>query len=415
MSQTPFISVVIPTRNRGHLLASAIQSVLWQDFDDFELIVSDNCSADDTAQVIRDTGGERVRYVRPDRVLSMPDHWEFALDHARGQFITDLCDDDVWVPGALRRVVEILTHSGSDLVVSYSGIYNAPNWLDVAQQNTLVLAPFSRNVLEFESVATIQRIYSECRVLHDLPRMLNSFCRRETLARVRSEAGRVFLLCPDYSFAAMILTATPGWLYVDEPLHLQGVFPEGIGSTQSFNRGEPSLEFAREFKEDKPLMHVPLKSLLVSNLISDTLLLSKDRLPALDGYQLNWVNYFLSCWNDILTLERNGVNTAADKAEFERVLSAQPADVRESVERERNAAQQPAVEARRSGVKAVARTLINSSPLLAKLESRVRGKHSDAETNGNNRYRSIAGNEAGFGNILECARAVPDLIGVARD
>ena len=411
MSQTPFISVVIPTRNRGHLVVNAIRSVLWQDFDDFELIVSDNCSADDTAQAIRDTGGERARYVRPDRVLSMPDHWEFALDHARGQFITYLCDDDVWIPGALSRIVEILSRSNTDLAVSYSGIYHAPNWLDAAQQNTLALGPFSSNVLEFESVATIRRIYSECRVLPDLPRMLNSFCRRETLERVRSEAGRVFLLCPDYSFAAMILTATPGWLYVDEPLHLQGVFPEGIGSTQTFNRGEPSLEFAREFKEDKPLKHVPLKSLLVSNLISDTLLLSQERLPALAGYQLNWVNYFLSCWNDILTLERNGVNTAADKAEFERVLSGQPTEVQEAVARERNAAQQPAPAACRSGVRAVARNMINSSPLLAKLESRVRRKPGDAETNGNGRYRSFAGGEAGFGNILECARALPRLVG----
>ena len=424
MSQAPFISVVIPTRNRGHLVPNAIRSVLWQDFDDFELIVSDNCSADNTAQAIRETidergggersgggerGGERVRYVRPDRVLSMPDHWEFALDHARGQFITYLCDDDVWVPGALGRIVDILNRSRADLVVSYSGIYNAPNWLDATQQNTLVLAPFSSNVLEFESVATIQRIYSECRVLGDLPRMLNSFCRRETLERVRTEAGRVFLLCPDYSFAAMILTATPGWLYVDEPLHLQGVFPEGIGSTQQFNRGEPSLEFAREFKEDKPLKHVPLKSLLVSNLISDTLLLSKERLPALEGYQLNWVNYFRSCWNDILTLERNGVNTAADKAEFERVLASQPADVQQAVERERNAPQETAPAERRTGMKAVARTLINSSPLLTRLESRVRRKPD--EPNGNGRYRSIAGSEAGFANILECARAVPQLIG----
>jgi glycosyltransferase involved in cell wall biosynthesis len=413
MSQTPFISVVIPTRNRGHLVVNAIKSLLWQDFDDFELIVSDNCSADDTAQAVRETGGERVRYVRPDRVLSMPDHWEFALDHARGQFITYLCDDDVWVPGGLSRIADTLTESRAELVVSYSGLYHAPNWLDVNQQNSLVLARFSNNVLEFESEATIQKIYSECRVTHVLPRMLNSFCKRETLQRVRNEAGRVFLLCPDYSFAAMILTAIPKWLYVDEPLHLQGVFPEGIGSSQSFNRGEPAEEFTREFKEDKPLKYVPLKSMLVSNLISDTLLLSREQLPALAGYQLNWVNYFLSCWNDILTLEGNGVNTAADKAEFERVLSSQPIDVQESVNRERIAIQQAAAGAGRSGVRAVARTLINSSSLLTNLESRVRRK--PAEANGNGRYRTIAGGEAGFANILECARAVPGLVGSSRD
>lgn len=408
MSQEPFLSVVIPTRNRGHLVVDAIRSVLWQGFDDYELIVSDNCSHDNTAQAIRDVGGERARYVRPDRVLSMPDHWEFALDHARGRFITYLCDDDVWVPGALERIARILSRTNSDLVVSFSGIYNAPNWLDVNQQNTLTLAPHTGQVREIESAATIRRIYSECRVINDIPRMLNSFCRRETLQRVRAEAGRVFLLCPDYSFAAMILTAMSSWLYVDEPLHLQGVFPEGIGSTQSFNRGEPSLEFAREFKEDKPLKHVPLKSLLVSNLITDTLLLSKERLPELDGYQVDWVNYFLSCWNDIGTLAGNGVDTSKDKDEFERVLSLQPADVQESVNRRRHASRSEPV-AQRSKVKAAARTLINSSQMLTKLESRVRRKGIEAAAGANGHFVSIKGGEAGFGNILECARLVSEM------
>lgn len=406
MSQEPFLSVVIPTRNRGHLVVDAIKSVLWQSFDDYELIVSDNCSHDNTAQAIRDTGGDRARYVRPDSVLSMPDHWEFALDHARGRFVTYLCDDDVWVPGALERIAGILNETDSDLAVSLSGIYNAPNWLDVKLQNTLTLPPHTGTVREIESVATIRRIYSECRVLNDLPRMLNSFCRRETLQRVRTEAGRIFLLCPDYSFAAMILTAMPSWLYVDEPLHLQGVFPEGIGSTQSFNRGEPSLEFAREFKkkEDKPLKHVPLKSLLVSNLITDTLLLSKKRLHALDDYHVDWTGYFMSCWNDIVTLEGNGVNTANDKEEFERVLSQLPAGVQEIVNRRRNSAEQVV---QRSKVKAAARSLINSSRVLTNLESLVRGTRTDADANG--RYVSIAGREAGFANILECAQLVPEL------
>ena len=407
MSQEPFLSVVIPTRNRGHLVVDAIRSVLWQSFDDYELIVSDNCSHDDTAQAIRDVGGDRARYVRPDRVLSMPDHWEFALDHARGRFVAYLCDDDVWVPGALEKIAGILNETRSDLVVTFSGIYNAPNWLDVNQQNILNLAPYTGTVREFESTATIRRIYSECRVLNDIPRMLNSFCRRETLQRVRKEAGRIFLLCPDYSFAAMILTAMPAWLYVDEPLHLQGVFPEGIGSTQTFNRGEPSLEFAREFKEkeDKPLKHVPLKSLLVSNLITDTLLLSKERMPALAEQQVDWANYFMSCWNDIGTLEGNGVNTTRDKEEFERVLSLQPTGVQESVNHKRNAVEsEPVVQ--RNKVKAAARTLINSSRILTNLESRVRRKHSDTP---NNRYVSLAGDEAGFRNILECARLVPEL------
>src|SRR6185369_880714 len=49
---TPLFSIVIPTYNRSELVHGAIRSVLGQTFDDFEVVVSDNCSTDDTQQVV---------------------------------------------------------------------------------------------------------------------------------------------------------------------------------------------------------------------------------------------------------------------------------------------------------------------------------------------------------------------------
>ena len=85
MSTAPLVSVVIPTRNRGHRLPSALTTALSQTFDDYEIVVSDNFSADGTRDVVGERATECVRYVRTDRVLSMPDHWEFAFDQARGR------------------------------------------------------------------------------------------------------------------------------------------------------------------------------------------------------------------------------------------------------------------------------------------------------------------------------------------
>ena len=58
----PLFSIVIPTYNRSELVQGAVRSVLGQTFDDFEVVVSDNCSQDDTREVI-----ERIR--RPARAL----------------------------------------------------------------------------------------------------------------------------------------------------------------------------------------------------------------------------------------------------------------------------------------------------------------------------------------------------------
>lgn len=410
MSHQPFFSVVVPTRNRAHLLRHALQSVIEQSFDDYELIVSDNWSADNTPDVIREVAGDRARYVRPAEALSMPDHWEFALDHARGQFVTYLCDDDAYAPDALSRVSQLLAESQSRLVVLYSGFYYAPNWQDPSLQNVAVFhPPFSGTVQERKSSDSIRHLYKSCRGVPDTPRMLNSFYHRDTLLRVRAAAGRLFLLCPDYSFAVIAPTEVPTWLYIDEPLHLGGVFPEGIGASQVHNRGEPARQFEREFNKAQLLERVPLRLPLVSNYITETLLIVKETVPRLAGYNVDWMQYFFSCWNDILFLEQHGADVSADKREFLRVLADQPAGLRERVSIVVNSlpGEDPAHEwARRHPLRASVRKVINNSSVLTNLESRVRGGNGSAGAPPSD-YTFVAGESAGFTNILECARKLP--------
>ena len=105
-TSSPYFSIVMPTRNRGHLLCSALQHALNQTFGDYEIVVVDNCSSDDTPEVVRKVGGSRVRYLRTEKTLPMHANWEFALSQARGEWVTFLCDDDALFPEALHRVAE---------------------------------------------------------------------------------------------------------------------------------------------------------------------------------------------------------------------------------------------------------------------------------------------------------------------
>ena len=398
--QVPFISIVIPTRNRGHLVQYALQSALNQKFDDYEIIVSDNCSQDQTASVVQEIGAGRVRYIKPGQVLAMPDHWEFALQQARGRFVVYLCDDDAWAPGVLERVSSLLDESASRLVVLNSGVYFGHNWLDPESRNVATFSPYTGEVRECDSDETLRRTYASCQTIFDAPRMLNSFCDRETLMRVRKTAGRIFMLCPDYSFLSLILTEIPSWLYIDEPLHLQGVFAEGIGSSSIFNRGEPLREFVREFDDGKILRRVPLQAPVVSNYIAETLLMAKEKLPdKLGGYEIDWSQYFINCWGDILRHEENGVNVAIDKQEFYRVVAEQPAMVQAAVGKVIGETRS------RPLVKRSIRKLINSSSLLTNLESRVRQR---GERSKDGPF-TVAGAAAGFHNILECAQQLPAL------
>jgi len=287
MSREPLFSVVIPTRNRAHLLRYALQSALDQDFDDYEIVVSDNCSQDNTEQVVNEASGSDIRYVRPEQSLSMPDHWEFALDQARGKYVTYLCDDDALTPTALQRVSDEIGRQKSSLVVLGTGLYYGDNWFDVELRNSLKTLSYSGEVKKCSSQDTLLQLF-KCRNTFDVPRMLNSFCDREAIMRVRARVGKVFLLCPDYSFPAFMLTHIPVWTYIDKPLRLQGVFAEGIGASQSHNRGESSQEYLREFNKQEILERVPLKVSIISNYIAETLLMAKEKTAELADSEINW-------------------------------------------------------------------------------------------------------------------------------
>src|SRR5690349_16522507 len=107
MSQ-PLFSVVIPTRERAETLSSALRTCLEQTFDDYEIVVCDNCSSPATRAVVEAAGSARVRYVRSDRPLAMSANWELAVSHARGQYVTVLGDDDGLMPFALRELRRLI-------------------------------------------------------------------------------------------------------------------------------------------------------------------------------------------------------------------------------------------------------------------------------------------------------------------
>src|SRR4051812_33489307 len=98
MTRSALISLVIPTRNRAAHLRNSLRCALAQAFDDYEIIVSDNDSQDDTSAVVSEFSDPRVKYFRTNASLSMPESWEFALSKASGQYITYLSDDDAIVP-----------------------------------------------------------------------------------------------------------------------------------------------------------------------------------------------------------------------------------------------------------------------------------------------------------------------------
>jgi len=101
------VSVIIPTYNRSHLVKEAIESVLRQDYVDFEVIVVDDGSTDGTASICQKLSGDRVRYYYKDNA-GQSSARNLGLIKAKGKYIAYLDEDDLWPSDYLKTVVRQL-------------------------------------------------------------------------------------------------------------------------------------------------------------------------------------------------------------------------------------------------------------------------------------------------------------------
>jgi glycosyltransferase involved in cell wall biosynthesis len=102
------VSIIIRTYNRGYIIGEAIQSALRQTLDDFEIIVVDDGSSDDTADVVERFRSEKIRYIRHDGNLGVSAAGNTGIKAAQGEFIAHLDSDDMWSPDLLARLVAVL-------------------------------------------------------------------------------------------------------------------------------------------------------------------------------------------------------------------------------------------------------------------------------------------------------------------
>jgi glycosyltransferase involved in cell wall biosynthesis len=119
--RSPKISVGIPVFNGERYLPQALNSVLRQDYEDFELIVSDNASTDATEDICREFAGidKRIRYHRNVDNLGAVPNFNRVFNLARGTYFKWLSHDDECYPSMLRRCAEVLDRSPDSVALVY--------------------------------------------------------------------------------------------------------------------------------------------------------------------------------------------------------------------------------------------------------------------------------------------------------
>ena len=113
----PLFTIAIPTFNRAQWLRGCVDAALSQTFGSFEVIVSDNASTDETAEVLGQLRDPRLRVIRQTRNIGPIPNWNACLDAAHGTYLVILCDDDHVAPHLLERCGSLLNEARDVQVV----------------------------------------------------------------------------------------------------------------------------------------------------------------------------------------------------------------------------------------------------------------------------------------------------------
>lgn len=242
----PVFTVIIPTRERPETLRYAMQSVLCQGGDDFELLISDNASGPETEKIVRGFNDPRVVYVRTDRRLSMCDNWDFAFTHAHGDYIAFLGDDDALMPRALEKVRQVTLNRKPDIIMGTSYHYLWPIGELPAE---LLWVPAKQEHREIHLTPLIDRTFRLGGAGYDrLPCAYRCFVRRRLFESLANVTGRIFhTMAPDVFTTFALPFFCPIADHVGEPLFVIGQSRRRVAGAANTIRQEWQRQWSAEF------------------------------------------------------------------------------------------------------------------------------------------------------------------------
>ncbi len=270
---SPRFSIILPTRNRVHLLSESLRTALAQDHDDFEVIVSNNASTDETRELLDAIEDPHLRVIHLDECMAMPAHWDFLLREAKGEFVRLLCDDDGLLPDCLSQADRFLRrHPEFDAAIQSKATYFHPQCPPGYEPNSLEISddPYGvgRGGLEPDREKCFAEIASGYASM-EVPTVLNSVVRRSCLDQIRSAAGKVFPYpTPDFGFAALFILTGYRWGIDPTVTWLWGKSQSSIGAMSLLGRGRIVDAFVKELGDEAPMDRAPVPAFFPPNYIA---------------------------------------------------------------------------------------------------------------------------------------------------
>jgi glycosyltransferase involved in cell wall biosynthesis len=241
MMQTPKYTIIIPTKNSVEYLKDSISSVISQDFIDYELLVSDNCSEDDTYKYVQSIENPNIRLLKTPEPLEMSDHYEWALNHARGEWIVILGTDDGVMPyffTLLEHLTKIAKSKGINVINSVRAYFFWKGCQDIYGDCAVNYLARARYWIRPAKWAILQATIGNKSYI-DLPQMYTtSVVNKTVIEKVKEKNGGLFYSInpPDANGAANICLIEDSYLESLTPISWVGSSPKSVGMIYRQNR-----------------------------------------------------------------------------------------------------------------------------------------------------------------------------------
>ena len=120
------VSICIPTYNGAQFIRKTLESVLNQSYQNIEVIVNDDCSTDNTMDIVRSMNDSRIKIYANEENLGLVRNWNMTVSYATGEFVKLMCQDDLLCEGAIDVQVRLLNmYPSSSLSIGNTYVIDA--------------------------------------------------------------------------------------------------------------------------------------------------------------------------------------------------------------------------------------------------------------------------------------------------
>jgi glycosyltransferase involved in cell wall biosynthesis len=243
-------SVLLPTRNRLELLSHAVETVLRQDYEDWEIIISDNCSEQNIEEYVKSLRDDRVKYYRTEGYVPVTENWNNALYRSSGDYVIMLGDDDCLMKGYFQ-IVDGLAKRFNDPDFIYSRVFLyaypgvMPNYPDGLLQTNGCAEFFDEKtepfLLEIKKARALVRQSMNFKLSFDY-NMQYSIVSRKAINSLPK--GTFFQSpYPDYYASNLLFLKAERIVICPMPLVTIGVSPKSFGAYYFNDKEEQGVEF----------------------------------------------------------------------------------------------------------------------------------------------------------------------------